>query len=116
MSDLEANKQVVRDWCERYTLGDWSGVAALMSEDFRWQQPTSQRRQSELTAQVPVMNESPGWTKDETVQIFKDTQARVVDARFEIVPVAFTAEGDRVAFEAKSYAVRAGNGRVYDNR
>ena len=46
MADLEANKQVVRQWCERYTNGDWDAVAALMADDFRWQVPTSQRRQS----------------------------------------------------------------------
>ena len=116
MADLEANKQVVRQWCERYTNGDWDAVAALMADDFRWQVPTSQRRQSAATAHVPLMNENPGWTKDETLQIFKDTQSRVVDGRFDIVPVAFTAEGDRVAFEATSYAVNAANGRIYENR
>jgi uncharacterized protein len=113
---LEVNKQVVRDWCECYTRGDWDGVANFMTQDFRWQVPTSQRRQSAATANVPLMNESPGWTKRETIQIFKDTQSRVVDGRFDLTPVAFTAEGDRVAFEATSYAVNATNGRIYDNR
>jgi uncharacterized protein len=113
---LDTNKEVVRVWCSAYTAGDWDGLAALMTDDFRWQVPTSQRRQSELTANVPLMNESPGWTKNETIQIFKDTQSRVVDGRFDLTPVAFTAEADRVAFEATSYAINATNGRIYENR
>jgi ketosteroid isomerase-like protein len=116
MADLEANREVVREWCARYTVGDWEGLAALMTDDFRWQVPTSQRRQSEVTALVPLMNESPGWTKDQTIQIFRDTQSRVIDGQFDLTPVALTAENDRVAFEATSYAVNAANGRVYENR
>jgi ketosteroid isomerase-like protein len=114
--DLEANRAVVRAFCEHYTNAAWDSVADLLADDFRWQVPTSQRRQSAVLADVPLFNESPGRTKAETIQVFKDTQANVVDGRFDLTPVAFTAEGDRVAFEATSYAVNKYNDRIYDNR
>jgi ketosteroid isomerase-like protein len=63
-----------------------------------------------------MLNASPGWTKSETIDIFRQTQQNCVDGRFDLTPLSFTAEGDRVAFEAIGYAVNKANGRVYDNR
>lgn len=113
---LEANKAIAREFCQRYTAGDWEGVAALFADDFRWQVPTSRRRQSTTLANAPVLNESPGWTKDETLAIFRGTQESVVDGRFDMEIVSMIAEDDRVAFEALSSAVNKHNGRIYDNR
>jgi uncharacterized protein len=48
--------------------------------------------------------------------VFKRTLGNCVDSRFDLTPEGFTCEGDRVAFEAASYAVNKQNGRVYDNR
>jgi uncharacterized protein len=116
MSEVEENKELVREFCRAYTAGDWDRVAELFTEDFRWKVPTSQRRQSVLFADLERFNEDPGWTRVETIATFRQTQQAVVDGRFDLTPVAFTAEGDRVALEATSYAVNAANGRVYENR
>jgi uncharacterized protein len=116
LSVTESNKEVVRAFCAAYTDGDWDRVGELLADDFRWVVPTSQRRQSAALADAPVLNESPGWTRDETLAIFRDTQLRSVDGRFDLVPLTSTAEDDRVALEARSSAVNAANGRVYENR
>jgi hypothetical protein len=115
MFELENNKALARSFCETYTKGDWEALEALCAEDFRWLQPTSQRRQSPRLVGAPLLN-ADGWTKAETLEIFRQTVERCVDRRFDLTPVSLTAEDDRVAVEAVGYAVNAANGRVYDNR
>jgi uncharacterized protein len=116
MSELEASRTIVKAFCDLYTEGDWDGIGALLTEDFRWKAVTSQRRQSPTLAGVSGMNSDPGRTKEEALEIFRATQKNCVDGRFDLTPLSFTAEGDRVAFEAESYAVNKANGRIYDNR
>lgn len=115
-SAVEANRAVVQSFCDACTAGDWDAVAALLTDDFRWKAVTSRLRQSAVLAKAPVLNGDPGYTRDETIAVFRQTQQSAVDGRFDLVPVAFTAEGDRVALEATSSAVNAANGRRYDNR
>jgi ketosteroid isomerase-like protein len=110
------NSEIVKEFCLRYSAGDWEGVGALLADDFRWKAITSGLRQSEVVKHVPVLNGDPGYTKAETLAIFAQTQRAAVDGRFDLVPVAMTSEADRVALEATSHAVNAANGRVYDNR
>ena len=45
MTGNEANKQLAADFCRLYTEGSWDELEKLLGEDFRWRQPTSQRRQ-----------------------------------------------------------------------
>jgi hypothetical protein len=116
MSELEFNKAIVKSFCELYTEGDWDGVGELMTEDFRWKAVASQRRQSPMLAGISRMQSDPGRTKAETLEIFKATQENCVDGRFDLTPLSFIAEGDRVAFEAEGYAVNKANDRIYDNR
>jgi ketosteroid isomerase-like protein len=110
------NKRLARSFCETYTSADWAGLAELLADDFRWRQPTSSRRQSPVLAAAPVLNADPGYTKDETLDIFRNTVKGCVDERFDLEPITLTAEGDRVSVEARGYAVNAANGRTYDNR
>jgi ketosteroid isomerase-like protein len=112
----DSNVEVVLRFCERYTAGDWDGVGALLADEFRWKAITSGHRQSVALADAPVLNGDPGYTKAETLAVFRQSQESSVDGRFDLLPVASTAEGDRVALEATSHAVNAANGRVYDNR
>jgi ketosteroid isomerase-like protein len=112
----DANKTLATRFCELYTRAAWDELAALLDDEFRWIVPTSQNRQSPHLVGAPRLNESPGWTKAETVEIFRQTQQTVQDGRFDLTPVSFTAEGDRVAFEAVGHAVNKANGRIYDNR
>jgi ketosteroid isomerase-like protein len=112
----QSNIEVVLEFCQRYTAGDWDGLGALLDDDFRWKTVTSGLRQSSAVADAPILNGDPGYTKAETLAVFRQTQESSVDGRFDLIPVAWTAEGDRVALEATSHAVNAANGRVYDNR
>jgi ketosteroid isomerase-like protein len=112
----EANKAVAALFCDLYSRAAWDELATLLDDEFRWRVPTSQHRQSPHLVGAPRLNESPGWTKDETIAIFRRTHEMVADGRFDLTPVSFTAEADRVAFEAVGHAVNNANGRVYDNR
>jgi len=109
------NKDLVREFCRAFSAGDWDRIEELCSPEFPWKVPTSQRRQSSALAGAPLLNEEPGWTRAETLAIFRDLQQSCVDGRFDLIPIAFTAEGDRVAVEATSSAINAANGRVYEN-
>src|SRR5207249_4655123 len=104
-STEERNKELVRELCRAYSEGDWDRIEELLAPDFRWKMPTSQRRQSAALADARRLNEEPGWTRADALAIFRETQRRCVDDRFDLIPVAFTAEGDRVALEAMSSAV-----------
>jgi ketosteroid isomerase-like protein len=110
------NKRVVKTFCDLYTRGRWEDLGELLADDFRWKAITSQRRQSPMFVDVPPMNSDPGFTKHETLEIFRTTQKACVDGRFDLTPLSFTAEGNRVAFEAESFAINRDNGRTYDNR
>ena len=116
MQRSASNKELATAFCELYTAGDWDHLANLLDDEFRWKAIASQRRQSELLATAPALNESPGYDKNQTMAVFRNTQQMCVDGRFDLIPIAFTCEGDRVAFEATGYAVNKKNGRVYDNR
>jgi ketosteroid isomerase-like protein len=116
MQSSDQNKKLAAAFCDLYTKGDWDALAELLSDDFIWKAVASQRRQSPVLAGVPPLNESPGYDKQETLAVFRNTQEMCVDGRFDLTPAAFTSEGDRVAFEATGYAVNKVNGRVYDNR
>ncbi|MDT3440198.1 MULTISPECIES: nuclear transport factor 2 family protein [unclassified Pseudofrankia] len=113
---LATNKGLARRFCELYTAGDWTALAELLSEDFRWRQPTSGRRQSSMLAAAPALNADIGYSKAETLEIFRNTVKGCVDGRFDLIARTLTAEDDRVAVEARGYAVNAANGRTYDNR
>ena len=116
MTDLEQNKTLARQFSEFFNDGSWDKLAEILDENFRWVAVVSARRQSPALAQVPPMNGPPGYSKSETLEIFKATKDNCVDKRFDFTLVDLTAEGDRVAFEAEAYAVNKANGRVYDNR
>jgi ketosteroid isomerase-like protein len=116
VSSPEANKALARGFCAAYTGGDWAALTELLHDEFRWRAPSARHRDSAQLVNAPVLNDDPGYTKAETLEIFRATLSRCVDGRFDLTPVAFTAEADRVAMEAVGYAVNAANGRVYDNR
>jgi ketosteroid isomerase-like protein len=87
------NKNLVREFCQAFSDGDWDRIEELCSPEFRWKVPTSQRRQSSALVAAPLLNEDPGWTREEMLVIFRDLQRGCVDGRFDLVPIAFTAEG-----------------------
>ena len=113
---IEDNKKIAVAFCNSYTKGAWDSLADLLAEEFRWRSIASQRRQSATLAEVPLMNTEPGYDKKQTLDIFRSTQEMCVDGRFDLIPEAFTCEKERVAVEARGYAVHKQNGRIYDNR
>lgn len=116
MAAIDENKRVAIAFCQHYTRGHWDALADLLDDGFRWRAITSQRRQSPVLAHVRPLNAASGYDKQETLAIFRNTQEMCLDGRFDLLPEAFTCEGERVAFEATGYAVNKQNGRVYDNR
>jgi ketosteroid isomerase-like protein len=116
MSLSEDNREIALAFCDNYTKGAWNSLAELLADHFRWRSIASQRRQSPILTDVPLMNSESGYGKEETLDIFRSTQEMCVDGRFDLIPNAFTCEDERVAFEATSYAVNKRNGRIYDNR
>jgi uncharacterized protein len=113
---LQANKALVRGFCEAYTAADWTRIQELLTDDFRWKVIASKARQSRMLKDAPVFNTEPGYTKAETLAIFSQTQENVLDGAFTLMVTSMTAEDDRVAAECSSHAVNRENGRVYDNR
>ena len=118
MSDtnVAANKALAIGFCDAFSRGDWDRIEHLCADDFRWRAPTSGRRQSDLLRAAPLLNAEPGWTRTEMLGIFRDTKSRCRGGVFELTPVTVTGEDNRVCVEAVGNAVRADNGRIYDNR
>ena len=116
MATIDENKQIALAFCRHYSTGHWDALGDLLDEGFRWRAISSERRQSPVLAHVPTLNSTSGYDKQETLAIFRTTQEMCLGGRFDLLPEAFTCEGDRVAFEATGYAVNKQNGRVYDNR
>ncbi|HZP30099.1 MAG TPA: nuclear transport factor 2 family protein [Acidimicrobiia bacterium] len=112
----EANTALARAFCDAFTGGDWDALALVLHEEFRWRAPTARHRDSPQLVDAPVLMDLPGYTKAETLEIFRRTTQACVGGRFDLTPVSFTAEADRVAMEAVGHAVNAANGRTYDNR
>ena len=116
MAAIEENKQIALAFCRHYSTGHWDALGDLLDDGFRWRAISSERRQSPVLAHVPALNSTSGYDKQETLAIFRTTQEMCLGGRFDLLPEAFTCEGDRVALEATGYAVNKQNGRVYDNR
>ncbi len=115
-NEREANRRVALQFCTLYSAGDWESLGRLLADDFRWRQLSSQHRQSPGLVDAPRLNEDPGYTKAQTIQIFSTTKDRCLGKAFSLTAVETTCEGDRVALEAVGHAVNEANGRVYDNR
>lgn len=102
MSDLqlEANKELVRVCLETFSKGDIAGVAALMADDARW------------IVMGKLEGMSGSYPRDEFVALADGAKEAYREKALRIEPIAMTAEGGRVAVEAKGYAELA-DGRVY---
>lgn len=98
---LEANKAIARNCLETFSKGDIAGVAAMMSDDAVWM----------------VMGQLDGlsgtYPRDQFVALAEGAKENYREKALKISPLAMTAEGDRVAVEAKGHA-ELKDGRVYD--
>lgn len=99
-TDVEADKQLVRDFMEAFGSGDIPRTMAMMSEDATWW----------VAGTIPL---SGTYDKAE----FTALLGGVVEnckGPIQLTPKEFTAEGGRVAVETESY-VETNEGKVYNN-
>ncbi|ALE73071.1 MULTISPECIES: nuclear transport factor 2 family protein [unclassified Pseudonocardia] len=98
----ERNKQTVTEFMEVFTSGDVDGILSRMTDDATWW----------VAGTIPGIS----GTKDRAG--FKDMVSGIAESTtsgaIRLTPLAFTAEGDRVAVETESYT-ELRNGRVYNN-
>jgi ketosteroid isomerase-like protein len=100
---LEANKALVADFLRVFSQGDVAGVVARMTPDATW------------WVSGTMQGLSGTYTRDQLAELLKGVKALYKQGALQITPSAMTAEGQRVAVEAESFAELL-NGRVYKNR
>lgn len=102
MTVEEDNKKLVTAFLADFTRGDVDALAGHLADDATWWVAGSLKGLSgtsdKKTWTAGIAGLSAGFP-----------------GGLRLTPLAFTAEGDRVAVEAESYGELA-NGRVYDNR
>ncbi|BBG01434.1 MULTISPECIES: nuclear transport factor 2 family protein [Pseudonocardia] len=98
----EKNKQVVTEFMEVFSSGDVDAIMERMTDDATWW----------VAGNIPGIS----GTKDKAG--FREMVSGIADSTtggaIRLTPLAFTAEGDRVAVETESYT-ELKNGRVYNN-
>jgi ketosteroid isomerase-like protein len=103
MTDIETNKDIAREYFERFSRGDIAGALDLVDDDVRWWLAGKPDR-------LPVA----GWhTKATFARLIGRTLEGVRDGVALTVTSAI-GEGDRVALEVVSHAELL-DGRAYDN-
>ena len=99
----DANKELVGDFFERFSAGDKSGALELLDDAVVWH---AMGREGGL----PMSGERD---KQAIGGLIEDVKAGFPEG-MKLTPTGWTADGDRVALEMESYAVKA-NGTVYNN-
>jgi len=97
------NKEIAREFYDRFTTGDIAGAVDLMSDDARFWIPGK-----------PELSRVAGWyTKDEAAALFLRMDRRLKRGLAMKVK-SIIAEGDRLAVEVESRG-ELDNGRIYNN-
>ncbi|MDQ0382299.1 nuclear transport factor 2 family protein [Amycolatopsis thermophila] len=98
----ERNKEIVASFMEVFSTGDVEKILSLLSESATWW--------------VAGTLEGISGTKNkkEFGEMLAGLSALTVSGAIRLTPLAWTAEGDRVAVETESYS-ELRNGRVYNN-
>ncbi|MBP2368995.1 nuclear transport factor 2 family protein [Pseudonocardia parietis] len=98
----DRNKQTVTEFMEVFSGGDVDAILDRMTDDATWW----------VAGNIPGIS----GTKDKTG--FKDMVSGIAESTtsgaIRLTPLAFTAEGERVAVETESYT-ELKNGRIYNN-
>lgn len=103
MSEIEErNKKTIAEFMEVFSRGDVDGILACMSDDATWW----------VAGSIPGIS----GTKDKAGfrEMLSGIAESTTSGAIRLTPLAFTAEGDRVAVETESYT-ELKNGRVYNN-
>jgi ketosteroid isomerase-like protein len=143
--ELEANKQIVRDYVAAQNRRDFEAVKSFLHEDFVWNTaivaddaPNEIRPlQSNTLRSLKLPHKKPRFNREETLAIFeamyegqyRDALANAPDGKnseghgqsederhLKRTILAMTAEGDRVAVEATSFGYLShAHDRPYNN-
>jgi ketosteroid isomerase-like protein len=98
----EENKKVVTEFMEVFSSGDVNGILGSLADDATWW----------VAGNIPGIS----GTKDKAGfgEMLGGIAEGTTTGAIRLTPLAFTAEGERVAVETESYA-ELKNGRVYNN-
>jgi len=98
----ERNKQIVTEFMEVFSGGDVETILSRLTDDATWW----------VAGTIPGIS----GTKDKAAfaEMVSGIAASTTSGAIRLTPLAFTAEGDRVAVETESYTELT-NGRVYNN-
>lgn len=98
----EENKKVVTEFMEVFSSGDVNGILGSLTDDATWW----------VAGNIPGIS----GTKDKAGfgEMLGGIAEGTTTGAIRLTPLAFTAEGERVAVETESYA-ELKNGRVYNN-
>jgi ketosteroid isomerase-like protein len=97
---IEDNKQVVIAFFDNVTAGNAAGFLGALADDATWWVP----------GHMPI---SGTMSKEDLVAALGRLGPKI-DGGMRLTPTAITAEGDRVAVEAESYA-KMKSGKIYQN-
>ncbi|MEU6698453.1 nuclear transport factor 2 family protein [Pseudonocardia sp. NPDC046786] len=98
----EQNKKIVTEFMEVFSAGDVDGIMDRLTDDATWW----------VAGTIPGIS----GTKDKAGfrEMVSGIASSTTSGAVRLTPLAFTAEGDRVAVETESYT-ELKNGRVYNN-
>jgi ketosteroid isomerase-like protein len=97
----EDNKKIVRTFLQNLSAGKGEDALAAMSDEATWW----------VAGSFPLSGTK---SKKEFAELLGGLGAALPEG-LTVTPTGFTAEGDRVAVEAESYAKHA-NGKTYQNK
>ncbi|TKG72865.1 nuclear transport factor 2 family protein [Prauserella endophytica] len=98
----ELNKDTVASFMEVFSTGDVDGILSFLSESATWW----------VAGDLDGISGTK--SKREFGEQLSGISASTVTGAIRLTPLAWTAEGDRVAVETESYS-ELKNGRVYNN-
>lgn len=102
MTSIAQNKAIVADFFVTFSKGDVAGVLDRMHDDGSWW----------VSGAIDGM--SGTYPKADLAGLLEGARALYREGALRIEPAVMTAEGDRVAVEARSFATLA-DGRIYAN-
>jgi uncharacterized protein len=98
---IETNKQLVREFMERFSAGEMKTALGMMADSATWW----------VAGSFPLSGTK---SKAEFTELLGQIGGAVPEG-IRLTPKAFTAEGDRVAVETESSAKHT-NGKIYNNQ
>ena len=101
--ETNINKQMVIDFFDRFSAADVKNALSFLNDDVVW-------RAMGLKGELPI---SGTMDKEGIGELIKMVKGAIPEG-LQLKPVAWTAEGNRVAAEFESFGVLT-NGRVYNN-